>query len=446
MEKLFGTDGIRAVAGQFPLDYGSIYALSHALVQLLEAENLPSKMIIGRDTRESGTWIEKALVQGIRDAHGEAVSAGVIPTSAISFLTKEHSFSAGIVISASHNPYQDNGIKIFSSEGMKIPEAWERELEKAINSPEGNVQEAEVDLLSSADLQQDYIEFLYSRFSHIKLPRPFKVVLDCSNGASTEYAPVVFKRLGFEIICLGDSPDGKNINTQCGSLHPQKLAETVVENKADIGVAYDGDADRAIWVDESGRVLNGDHTLYVLSRLMKERGTLKSGYVVATTMSNLGLEKALERLDLKLFRTQVGDKYVLEQMLKLKANLGGEQSGHTIFLDDCPTGDGILTSIKMLEAMVNRNASLSELVKGFEEYPQILVNVSVAQKDDFHLYPEIMDAVEEIEKDLGQSGRFNLRYSGTEPLARIMIEGESQEQIEKHAHRLARIIEEQLGG
>ncbi len=446
MDKLFGTDGIRAVAGHFPLDYPSIYTLSHALVRLLEEENLPSKMVIGKDTRESGTWIEQALVQGIKEAHGEAVLAGIIPTSAISYLTKKHSFSAGIVISASHNPYQDNGIKIFSSEGMKIPEAWEKKLENAVHQSRRDVQKARFDLPSSADLQQEYIEFLSSRFSRIKLPRLIKVALDCSNGASTEYAPVVFKNLGFEVISLGDYPDGKNINALCGSLHPQKLAKTVVENKADIGIAYDGDADRAIWVDETGRILNGDHTLYVLAQFMKERETLKSGYVVATTMSNLGLEKALERFGLKLYRTQVGDKYVLDQMLKLQANLGGEQSGHTIFLDDCPTGDGILTSIRMLEAMVDRNSSISELVRDFEEYPQILLNVNVSRKDDFHLYPEIMNAVDEIEKDLGQSGRFNLRYSGTEPLARIMIEGESQEQIETHARRLARIIQEKLGG
>jgi len=445
MEKLFGTDGIRAVAGQFPLDYASIYTLSHALVELLEEENLPSKMVIGRDTRESGIWIEQALVQGIQEAHGEVVSAGIIPTSAISFLTKKHSFSAGIVISASHNPYQDNGIKIFSSEGMKIPETWEERLENALHSSKRDVRKVRIDLHPSSDLQQNYIEFLRSRFPHVKLPRRLKVALDCSNGASTEFAPVVFKNLGFEVISLGDSPDGKNINAQCGSLHPQNLAKAVLENKADIGIAYDGDADRVVWVDETGRILNGDHTLYVLSQFMKERGTLKSEYVVATTMSNLGLEKALERFDLKLYRAQVGDKYVLEQMIKLQANLGGEQSGHTIFLDDCPTGDGILTSIKMLEALSEHDASFSELVKGFEEFPQILLSVCVSRKDDFQLYPEIMGAVEEIKQDLGQSGRFNLRYSGTEPVARIMIEGENQEQIEAHAHRLAVIIEKQLG-
>jgi len=445
MEKLFGTDGIRAVAGQFPLDYASIYTLSHALVELLEEENLPSKMVIGRDTRESGIWIEQALVQGIQEAHGEVVSAGIIPTSAISFLTKKHSFSAGIVISASHNPYQDNGIKIFSSEGMKIPETWEERLENALHSSKRDVRKVRIDLHPSSDLQQNYIEFLRSRFPHVKLPRRLRVALDCSNGASTEFAPVVFKNLGFEVISLGDSPDGKNINAQCGSLHPQNLAKAVLENKADIGIAYDGDADRVVWVDETGRILNGDHTLYVLSQFMKERGTLKSEYVVATTMSNLGLEKALERFDLKLYRAQVGDKYVLEQMIKLQANLGGEQSGHTIFLDDCPTGDGILTSIKMLEALSEHDASFSELVKGFEEFPQILLSVCVSRKDDFQLYPEIMGAVEEIKQDLGQSGRFNLRYSGTEPVARIMIEGENQEQIEAHAHRLAVIIEKQLG-
>jgi len=446
MEKLFGTDGLRAVAGQFPLDYASIYVLSHALVELLKQEKLQSRMIIGRDTRESGTWIEQALIQGIREAHGEVVSAGIIPTSAISFLTKKHAFSAGIVISASHNPYQDNGIKIFSSEGMKIPEAWEERLERAIHTSNRGVEKARTDFHPSSDLQGEYIDFLSSRFSHLKLPRRIKVALDCSNGASTQYAPAILKNLGFEVISLGDSPDGKNINARCGSLYPQSLAMIVVENKADIGIAYDGDADRAIWVDEGGRILNGDHTLYILSQFMKERGILKSEYVVATTMSNLGLEKALERLDLKLYRAKVGDKYVLEEMLRLQANLGGEQSGHTIFLDDCPTGDGILTSIKLLEVMTERNASLSELVRGLEEFPQILLNVRVSRKDDFHLYPEIMRAVKEIEKDLSQSGRFNLRYSGTEPLARIMIEGENQKQIEEHAHRLARIIEEHLGG
>ena len=244
---------------------------------------------------------------------------------------------------------------------------------------------------------------------------------------------------------MGNTPDGKNINANCGSLYPQNLARKVVESKADIGVAYDGDADRAIWVDEKGRILNGDHTLFVLSRFMKEKGRLKSDYVIATTMSNMGLEKAIEKLDLRLLRTQVGDKYVLEEMMKLKANLGGEQSGHTIFLDDCPTGDGILTSLKMLEVMAAYNLPLSKLVEDMEEYPQILLNVPVRKKTDFDQFPEIINAEEEIEKRLGDSGRLNVRYSGTEPVARVMIEGQDKGEIEDYASQMASVISKYLG-
>lgn len=445
MEKLFGTDGIRAIAGQFPLDYSSIWTLGKALVELLQEEGLAPRIIIGRDTRESGAWIEQALSQGIRKGHGHVVSAGIIPTSAVSFLTKKHGFSAGIVISASHNPYQDNGIKIFSSKGIKISEIWEERLEEAIHKGLMSVEQEKIEVTPSSSFGQDYMGFLKSRFPPIKLPRRIKLVLDCSNGASCFYAPKIFQDLGFEVVTIADSPDGKNINDRCGSLYPECLAEEVVKNKAHIGIAYDGDADRTIWVDEGGRILNGDHTLFVLSRFMKDRGKLKSDYVVATAMSNMGLENALESFGLKLFRTQVGDKYVLEQMMKLKANLGGEQSGHTIFLDDCPTGDGILTSIKMLEVMATHNVSLSELVNDYQEFPQILLNVRVDRKDDFNLYPEITETVEGIKRELGSSGRLNLRYSGTEPVARIMIEGEDKGQIESLAHKLARLIEQHLG-
>ena len=315
MEKLFGTDGIRAVAGQSPLDYSSVYALGKALISLLKEEKLEPRCIIGRDTRESGEWLEQALFQGINEKQGEAVTAGIIPTSAVSFLTKKYSFSAGIVISASHNSYQDNGIKIFSSQGIKISDAWERKLEKAITEAPSNVKRENICITPQSHLGQDYMDFLKSRFSHVNLKRRIMVVLDCSNGASSFFASQVFLDLGFEVIAMGNTPDGKNINDNCGSLYPQNLAQKVIESKADIGVAYDGDADRAIWVDEKGRILNGDHTLFVLSRFMKEKGRLKSDYVIATTMSNMGLEKAIEKLDLKLLRTQVGDKYVLEEMM-----------------------------------------------------------------------------------------------------------------------------------
>jgi phosphoglucosamine mutase len=445
MEKLFGTDGIRAVAGQSPLDYSSVYALGKALISLLKEEELKPRVIIGRDTRESGEWLEQALFQGINEGQGEAVSAGVIPTSAVSFLTKKYSFSAGIVISASHNSYQDNGIKIFSSQGIKISDAWERKLEKAIIEAPSNVKRKNTRITPQSSLGQDYMDFLKSRFSHVNLKRKIKVVLDCSNGASSLFASQVFLSLGSEVIAIGNTPDGKNINANCGSLYPQNLARKVVESKADIGVAYDGDADRAVWVDEKGRILNGDHTLFVLSRFMKEKGRLKSDYVIATTMSNMGLEKALEKLDLKLLRTQVGDKYVLEEMMKLKANLGGEQSGHTIFLDDCPTGDGILTSLKMLEVLATYNLPLSKLVEDLEEYPQILQNVPVRKKTDFNQFPEIINTKKEIETRLGDSGRLNVRYSGTEPVARVMIEGQDRGEIEDYASQMASVISKYLG-
>jgi len=445
MEKLFGTDGLRAVAGQFPLDYPSTFTLGKSLISLLKEEGLEPKVIIGRDTRESGEWIEKALFLGIKNAKGEALSAGIIPTSALSFLTKKYHFSAGIVISASHNPYQDNGIKIFSSQGLKISEEWEERLEKAILSTPKKIKRKKIQIDHEPSFSEIYMDFLKSKFSNVRLVKKIKIVLDCSNGASSVIAPQVFKDLGFGVEVLSNSPNGKNINDRCGSLYPQSLARKVVESRADIGIAYDGDADRAIWVDERGNILNGDHTLFVQSRFMKEKGCLRKNTVVATTMSNLGLEKALQKMGIELVRTQVGDKYVLEKMIEINSNLGGEQSGHTIFLDDCPTGDGILTSLKMLEVMTACNEPLSFLVRDFKEFPQVFVNVPVARKIDFSEFPEILKAVEEITNRLRGEGRLNLRYSGTEPLARVMIEGKDISEIESYARRLSEVIAHCLG-
>jgi phosphoglucosamine mutase len=444
VEKLFGTDGIRATAGEYPLDYKSICTLGHALIELLRAEKLPPSVLIGRDTRESGQWIERALFQGIRDSNGEAVSTGLIPTSAVSFLTNRHGFSSGIMISASHNPYQDNGIKIFSAQGTKIADAWEEILERAIIESDYQGRRGDMTISSDDVMSHDYVQFLKSRFEGVELPRRIKIVLDCSNGASSYIAPQLFSDLDFDVLTISASPDGMNINKDCGSLHPQNLAKKVVETGADLGVAYDGDADRALWVDERGQILNGDHTLFVLAQFMKDKNRLKTDSVVATTMSNMGLEKGLEEMGLKLVRTKVGDKYVLEEMKKRDANLGGEQSGHTIFLDDCPTGDGILTSLKMLEVMATKDTTLSRMVEGFEEYPQILKNVPVSKKPDMQNYPEILSAIEDVERRLEGSGRLNVRYSGTEPLARIMIEGPDLKQIERYADDLASIISKHL--
>ncbi len=446
MTKLFGTDGIRAAAGEYPLDYGSVYALGDALIRLLQEQGFTPQVLIGRDTRESGAWLEKALFQGIRDAGGEPISAGVIPTSAVSYLTRAYSISAGVVISASHNPFQDNGIKVFSSQGMKISEQWENILEDAIRNAEGDVVPADLAIDQATSLRDVYADFLKGRFAPGGSPHRLKVVVDCSNGAASAFAAGILLDLGFETQAIGCAPDGRNINLGCGSLYPEVLAQTVRESGADMGIAYDGDADRALWVDETGRILNGDHTLFVLSGHMQGLDKLSRDTVVATIMSNMGLEVALKDRGLELYRSRVGDKYVLEDMLKLGSNLGGEQSGHTILLDDCPTGDGILTSIKMLEAMVVSGAALSELVSGFQEYPQVLQNVRVSKKEEFSLYPEITDAMEHVAGELGDSGRLNVRYSGTEPVARIMVEGPDQGRIEKHAQYIADAIVRHLGG
>ncbi|MGD0782240.1 MAG: phosphoglucosamine mutase [Candidatus Aminicenantales bacterium] len=446
MKKLFGTDGIRAVAGVYPLDRPTIRILGKALVGLLREEGLPPEVLIGRDTRESGEWIEADLVRGIADAGGAHHSAGVIPTSGVSHLTLTRAFSAGVVISASHNPYRDNGIKIFSSKGMKISDAWEARLEKSIFAQAGLTPPPdERPPAPESRLLEDYEKFLVDRFEGVRLPRRFKVVLDCGQGACSGIAPVVYRAIGVEPVALNAAPDGRNINAGCGSLHPQGMAETVVREGADFGVSFDGDADRALWADEKGRLLNGDHTLHILSRFLAGRGRLKAGAVVATTMSNMGLEKALGEAGLRLVRTQVGDKYVLEKMIELGANLGGERSGHTILLDDCPTGDGILTSLKILEAMALTGKTLSALAEGYTEFPQVLLSVRVARKTPLAGVPEVAAAIENARAGLAGRGRLDVRYSGTEPLLRIMVEGEDQAEIDGHARCIAAAAAAHLG-
>jgi phosphoglucosamine mutase len=447
-KKLFGTDGVRAVAGHFPLDPPTIARLGQALVDLLGSKGLGTKILIGRDTRESGPWMERSLARGVRAAGGDVVSAGVIPTSAVSYLTKTHGFSAGAVISASHNPFADNGIKIFSPLGIKIPDAWELEIEAEVLDGRGRLPGHESDIEVNAALAGDYVDYLTGR---VRLSAGqagaagLKVIIDCANGASSVLAPRVLRGLGFEVEALNASPDGKNINAGCGSLHPEGLAARVRERGASIGVAYDGDADRALWVDGDGRLLSGDHTLFVQALHMKETGRLRTNDVVATTMSNMGLERAFEERGIGLVRTKVGDKYVHEEMVARGANLGGEQSGHTIFLDDLPTGDGLLTSLRMLEVMAERGESLSALAAGLVEFPQTLVNVRVRRKPDFSEFPEIMAALEVVRTNVGRDGRIDLRYSGTEPLARIMVEARDRATVDSCAALVADAVRRHLG-
>jgi phosphoglucosamine mutase len=443
-KKLFGTDGVRAVAGHFPLDPPTISRLGSALVSLLEAKGLGTRLLIGRDTRESGPWMERALARGVRVAGGEAVSAGVIPTSAVSYLTKTHGFSAGAVISASHNPFEDNGIKVFSPLGIKIPDEWELEIEDDVLEGRGRLPGHEAEVPFDASLAGDYVDFLRGRV------RPasgagFKVLVDCANGASSALAPQILQGLGFAAEAINAAPDGRNINAGCGSLHPQGLAARVRETGAAIGIAYDGDADRALWVDGTGRLLSGDHTLYVQALHMQETGRLRTSDVVATTMSNMGLERAFEARGLGLVRTRVGDKYVHEEMVARGANLGGEQSGHTIFLDDLPTGDGLLTSLRMLEAMAERGATLASLVEGLVEFPQTLINVRVRRKPDFAELPEVLAAVEVVKKNVGRDGRVDLRYSGTEMLARVMVEARDRATVDSCARLVAEAVRKRIG-
>jgi phosphoglucosamine mutase len=443
-KKLFGTDGVRAVAGHFPLDPPTISRLGSALVSLLEAKGLGTRLLIGRDTRESGPWMERALARGVRVAGGEAVSAGVIPTSAVSYLTKTHGFSAGAVISASHNPFEDNGIKVFSPLGIKIPDEWELEIEDDVLEGRGRLPGHEAEVPFDASLTGDYIDCLRGRV------RPaagagFKVLVDCANGASSALAPQILQGLGFAAEAINAAPDGRNINAGCGSLHPQGLAARVRETGAAIGIAYDGDADRALWVDGTGRLLSGDHTLYVQALHMQETGRLRTSDVVATTMSNMGLERAFEARGLGLVRTRVGDKYVHEEMVARGANLGGEQSGHTIFLDDLPTGDGLLTSLRMLEAMAELGATLASLVEGLVEFPQTLINVRVRRKPDFAELPEVLAAVEVVKKNVGRDGRVDLRYSGTEMLARVMVEARDRATVDSCARLVAEAVRKRIG-
>ncbi|MCX8159462.1 MAG: phosphoglucosamine mutase [Candidatus Saccharicenans sp.] len=446
MPQLFGTDGLRARAGEFPLDEKSVIILGRALASLLQRRNLLPRIVTGRDTRESGLWLEECLISGFLQGGGQAVSAGVITTPGISYLVRSHNFSAGVVISASHNPYLDNGIKIFSRLGTKIPEDWEEELESEITSgrlSSGLARECSL-IKVNRNLIHDYLDFL--RLTCAARPdKKLKLVVDCANGASSQLAPALFNSLGFVTVTINNQPDGKNINSGCGSLHPEQLAKKVVTEGADLGVAFDGDADRAVWVDERGRVLNGDHTLYVQALHLKEKESLKKDTVVATIMSNMGLERILEDNGIKLLRTRVGDKYVLEEMLKGGYSLGGEQSGHTIFLDQSIAGDGLLTSLKMLEVMLEKGKSLSELVRDFQEYPQILLNVPVREKVPFQEIPGYEEQAAEVRNRLGKNGRLEVRYSGTEMLARVMIEGPDRCLIEELAARLARVIDSCCG-
>jgi phosphoglucosamine mutase len=457
MRQLFGTDGIRGVAGEYPLDHKMVFAVGRALGQRLADRKKAAdavRVVIGQDTRESSVWIGQALAAGLESAQIEVVSAGVITTPGIAYLTRANHFAAGIVISASHNPWQDNGIKIFGADGYKLSDALEHQIEGEIfvhleqlaNASHNVIPDCGM-LPGDPRLREDYAQWLADFVEGADFSR-FRVLVDCANGAAGAIAPLVFGDCGIAADFLHVEPSGRNINAGCGALHPEHVAEAVVtaKRKYDLGITFDGDADRALFADAAGRVVNGDGILLLAARDMKKRGRLQNDSVVATTMSNMGLEAALRRDGIKMLRAPVGDKYVLEQMLATGASLGGEQSGHILFRDiDTTTGDGILTALRVLEVMARNRQPLAALVADMKVFPQQIKNIHVREKRPFDQLPAVAESIRRAEHELASNGRVVVRYSGTEKLARVMIEAESEHEMRRHTDAIAKAIQQAIG-
>jgi phosphoglucosamine mutase len=457
--RLFGTDGIRGTAGHHPLDPPTVRRVGAALVRAWKAGHvLPDAapaphLLVGRDTRESGVWIEAELAHGASGEGAAVTSAGVVPTPAIAYLTRTGEYDAGIVISASHNPYEDNGIKVFSGKGVKFTERVERQVEaivadqtwSAVGGPPGPV--------AAADLLKAYLDHLAAVFPEARTaggPPPlgsggFTLAIDCANGATTPAAPRLFESLGFTTIVMGNRPDGRNINLDCGSTHPERLARLVGERGCNMGVAFDGDGDRAIFVDQQGRIVDGDAVLLMCARQLQREGRLKRNAIVATVMSNIGLELALRSYGIDLVRCAVGDKYVMEEMLARGLSLGGEQSGHIIFSDYLFTGDGLCTALNVLRTIVISGRTLADLASDLTTYPQVLLNVRVRKKVDLATVPPVAAAIARVESEVAGQGRLLVRYSGTEPLLRVMLEGKHPDEIRGWAQEIVDVVKEHLG-
>jgi phosphoglucosamine mutase len=443
-KELFGTDGIRGVAGEYPLDRATVYAFGLALGRDLTFRGPSPQVLLGADTRESGPWIAELVAGGLEDAGARVRHAGVITTPGVAYLTRTGPFQAGVMISASHNPYQDNGIKVFGHNGFKLPDSEEHSIEQEIFRLLHTRLEPRAAVLSvEEDLDRKYVDYLASTVETGL--DGFKLMVDCGNGASYRLAPLLFGRLGAQVTALNAAPNGRNINLDSGALHVEGLREAVLAAGADLGVAFDGDADRAIFVAASGKVVNGDAVLLACARSMKAEGRLDGDTVVATVMSNLGLEQALARAGIRMVRTPVGDKYVLEEMVRLGAALGGEQSGHVIFREYATTGDGMLTALRLLETMRRVGAGLDELTAGLEVHPQRLVNVRVREKKRLTELPAVAREIRRVEEAFAGTGRVLVRFSGTEPLARVMVEGPDLAQVEAFSTSIADAIRREMG-
>jgi phosphoglucosamine mutase len=448
MRKLFGTDGIRAVAGEAPLDLRTIHAVGLALAHTLRQGSANPRVILGIDTRESSEWISATIATGLSEGGATVQSAGVITTPGIAFLARKHGFDAGVVISASHNPWQDNGIKVFGHDGYKLPDEQELEIEgeifRRLADPSFSSQASTKPLPVLASHRHDYEAFLRQVVPSLNLNGK-SVVLDCANGAASAIAPELFATLGGTLHLTHSHPDGRNINERCGALHPEIVAAETIARKADVGITLDGDADRSLFADANGNVVNGDAVLLLAARDLQARGALKDDMVVATTMSNMGLEAALGTNHIRMLRAPVGDKYVLQMMRQHNATLGGEQSGHILFPAYSTTGDGLLTALLVLDIMQRSGKPLHQLVADLKVFPQVIVNVRVREKQPLEQIPEVSKRIQEAESALQGKGRVVVRYSGTEALARVMIEAESREEMERHAERIAQAIRSALG-
>jgi phosphoglucosamine mutase len=447
MRKLFGTDGIRAVAGEPPLDRHTIRAVGLALAHTLSHQSVPPRVLLGSDTRESSEWISATIGTGLRQGGADVESAGVITTPGIAYLARKHGFSAGVVLSASHNPWQDNGIKVFGGDGYKLPDEQELEIENEIFRRLADIPfapEAATPVPVQDRYRHEYEAFLRNVVPALNL-RGKTIVLDCANGAASAIAPELFATLGGTVHLTHSHPDGRNINEDCGALHPEIVAAETITRKADLGITLDGDADRALFADANGHVVNGDAVLLLAARDLQARGELQDNTVVATTMSNMGLEAALGATEIRMLRAPVGDKYVLQMMRQHNASLGGEQSGHILFPSHSTTGDGLLTALLVLDIVQRSGKPLHQLVADLKVFPQVIVNVRVREKQPLEQILEVSERIQEAERALKGKGRVVVRYSGTEALARVMIEAESREEMERHAESIAQAIRSTLG-
>ena len=445
MSRLFGTDGIRAKAGTPPLDADTVCRVGAALVRVLDVAGARPRVLIGGDTRESYGWIEESLARGLTSQGAEVSSVSVTPTPGLAHLTRTEQFDAGIVVSASHNPYEDNGIKVFSGRGEKLDEDFERRIEQMVADPSWSVTAGSPAITRPRELREHYVQHLRRIFAHAGRLAGSRIVVDCANGATTTIAPQLFRELGFDVVVIGDEPNGRNINLNCGSTHLDLLQKKVLEHSARLGVAFDGDGDRALFVDHTGRVVDGDAVLLLAAIQLQRENRLPGNAVVATVMSNIGLELALQERGIALLRAPVGDKYVMEQMQARGIALGGEQSGHIIFADHLFTGDGIGTALQVLRIIEVTGTELDALASALVTYPQVLVNVRVRERADYTRISAIADCITRVEERVHGQGRLLIRYSGTEPLLRIMIEGKDDTEIRQWANEIAAVVKERLG-